>query len=73
MIITGCSIPIKNDPYTITIPAPNELHVSDPFFINLTYIETDQPGSMGLPLFGGYQTWKQREESFQIHPKMKVT
>lgn len=40
--------------------------------MNLTYIVSDPARSKGPPLFGGYQTWQQREESFRLRSEMKI-
>ncbi|KAJ7153396.1 hypothetical protein O6H91_Y549100 [Diphasiastrum complanatum] len=66
-----CAIPVLKSPYTITIPPKKDEGVLQ----NLTYIEKDEAlkaDSNLVPLFGGYQTLQQREESFRIKRHMKV-
>lgn len=67
-----CSIPLLDDPYNVKIPASR---LEDQYPVNLTYIEIDPANIADLkatPLFGGYQTWQQREDSFQLKPRMEV-
>lgn len=42
---------------------------------DLTYIEEEdliKNGSQYIPLFGGNESWEQREDSFKLKPSMKV-
>ncbi|KAL0307824.1 UNVERIFIED_CONTAM: hypothetical protein Scaly_2969000 [Sesamum calycinum] len=66
-----CTIPVANDPYNIVIPKKSH----EKLVQRLSYIVEDSAtnGSQSSPLFGGHQTWQQREESFKIKPTMKVT
>ncbi|KAK4391359.1 hypothetical protein Sango_1913700 [Sesamum angolense] len=68
---TRCTIPVANDPYSIVIPKKSH----EKLVQRLSYIVEDiaTNGSQSSPLFGGHQTWQQREESFKIKPTMKVT
>ncbi|KAE8814323.1 hypothetical protein D1007_08388 [Hordeum vulgare] len=56
-----CSIPVADDPDAVVIPkrTPNEI------VKKLSYITVDKRDKDSPPLFGGRQTWKQREESFK--------
>lgn len=68
----GCSIPIADDPEKIVIPNRRTL---DTVVQNLSYIMEDNlvnNGSDSSPLFGGHQSWAQREKSFKPKPNMKV-
>jgi hypothetical protein len=38
----------------------------------LSYLTVDKRDKDSPPLFGGRQTWKQREESFKLNATMKV-
>lgn len=56
----------------IVIP---EQKSTEKFVQSLSYVVenvTVNSGSSSLPLFGGNQTWKQRDESFKVKPSMKV-
>ncbi|XWS40229.1 hypothetical protein CRYUN_Cryun18bG0122200 [Craigia yunnanensis] len=67
-----CPIPVAADPDKIVIP---EGRTPDVIVKDLTYIEEEdlvKNGSQYLPLFGGNQSWLQREESFKLKPSMKV-
>ncbi|KAG8367541.1 hypothetical protein BUALT_Bualt16G0082600 [Buddleja alternifolia] len=67
-----CSIPVADDPNKIAIP---KKWTPDKLVKRLSYITEDNSatnGSQSSPLFGGHQTWQQREESFKIKPTMKV-
>ncbi|WRX16691.1 Alkaline ceramidase TOD1/Probable hexosyltransferase MUCI70 - like 2 [Theobroma cacao] len=67
-----CSIPVADDPDKIVIP---EGRTPDVIVKDLTYIEEEDlvnNGSQSFPLFGGNQSWLQREESFKLKPSMKV-
>ncbi|KAL2542396.1 Protein of unknown function (DUF616) [Abeliophyllum distichum] len=67
-----CSIPVADDPNEVVIPkrkSPEEV------VQHLSYIMEDNiksNGSQSPPLFGGHQTWQQRDESFKVKPTMKV-
>ena len=68
----GCPIPVAGDPEKIVIP---EGRTPDVVVKDLTYIEDEDlvnNGSQSFPLFGGNQSWLQREESFKLKPSMKV-
>ncbi|PON89936.1 hypothetical protein TorRG33x02_142220 [Trema orientale] len=67
-----CPIPLANDPEKIVIP---EGRTPDKIVQNLSYVMEDEAfsnGSRSAPLFGGYQSWAQREESFKLKSTMKV-
>lgn len=67
-----CSIPVVDDPNTIFIPKER---TPDTIVKNLTYVLEDEfvhNGSQSSPLFGGHQSWSQREESFKLNSNMKV-
>ncbi|KAI3875766.1 hypothetical protein MKX03_023689 [Papaver bracteatum] len=68
-----CTIPVANDPDSIVIP---EKRTPDKFVENLSYILEDDDsstsGSQSAPLFGGHQSWAQREQSFKLNSSMKV-
>ncbi|XP_073139225.1 probable hexosyltransferase MUCI70 [Henckelia pumila] len=66
-----CPIPVADDPNKIVIPEDNS---PEKFVQRLSYIMEDIVPSNGsqAPLFGGHQTWQQREESFKVNPTMKV-
>lgn len=79
----GCPIPVANDPNKIVIPTKR---TPEKFVQRLSYITEDNipkeghpsfppfvgNGSLSSPLFGGHQTWQQRDESFKIKPTMQV-
>lgn len=67
----GCPIPVANDPNKVVIPkrrSPEKIVQS------LSYIMEDDIANNGSqsPLFGGHQSWQQREESFKPKSTMKV-
>ncbi|KAL6509098.1 hypothetical protein OROGR_023205 [Orobanche gracilis] len=67
-----CPIPVVDDPNKIVIP---KKRTPEKFVQRLSYFVEDSiaiNGSQSSPLFGGHQTWQQREESFKINPTMKV-
>ncbi|KAI3446798.1 hypothetical protein Pfo_003463 [Paulownia fortunei] len=67
-----CPIPVADDPNKIVIP---KKRTPEKVVQRLSYImenSTATNGSHSSPLFGGHQTWQQREESFKIKPAMKV-
>lgn len=64
-----CSIPLANDPEKVIIPQERS---PSKFVQSLSYFEVDDAGSESTPLFGGHQTWKQREDSFKLKSSMKV-
>lgn len=67
-----CPIPVLDDPNDITIPSQKQ---DDSLLRNLSYVIEDKAvktDSNLVPLFGGYQNWKQREDSFKLKPAMKV-
>lgn len=71
--LLGCPIPVLDDPNDITIPSQKQ---DDSLLRNLSYVIEDKAvktNSNLVPLFGGYQNWKQREDSFKLKPAMKVT
>nr|XP_043625136.1 probable hexosyltransferase MUCI70 [Erigeron canadensis] len=67
-----CSIPLASDPEKVVIP---EKRTPSKFVQSLSYFEEDDAyinGSESSPLFGGHQTWKQREDSFKLKSSTKV-
>ncbi|KAL8497783.1 hypothetical protein ACS0TY_021207 [Phlomoides rotata] len=78
-----CPIPVANDPNIIVIP---KKRTPEKLVQRLSYITEDKipkngspsfppfvgNGSQSSPLFGGHQTWQQREESFKIKQTMQV-
>ncbi|KAL1563474.1 putative hexosyltransferase MUCI70 [Salvia divinorum] len=80
-----CPIPIAGDPNKIVIPKKRS---PEKLIRRLSYIMEDSPindrskssplyrtainGKQSTPLFGGHQTWQQRDESFKIKPTMEV-
>ncbi|XP_017617989.1 probable hexosyltransferase MUCI70 isoform X2 [Gossypium arboreum] len=67
-----CPIPLASDPEKIVIP---DGKTPDVIVKGLTYIEEEDlvnNGSHTFPLFGGNQSWLQREKSFKLKPNMKV-
>ncbi|RZC66793.1 hypothetical protein C5167_010490 [Papaver somniferum] len=66
-----CTIPVLDDPDSVVIP---EKRTPDKFIENLSYIlEDDDPSNSGSqPLFGGHESWAQREESFKLNSTKKV-
>ncbi|KAK9287067.1 hypothetical protein L1049_015476 [Liquidambar formosana] len=69
-----CSIPLANDPDTIVIP---KIRTPDKIVKSLSYIMEDEPVNNGSqsqssPLFGGHESWLQREKSFKLNSTMKV-
>lgn len=83
--VSGCPIPVAGDPNKIVIPKKRS---PEKLIRRLSYIMEDSPindrsqssplyrtainGTQSTPLFGGHQTWQQREESFKIKPTMEV-
>ncbi|THG00605.1 hypothetical protein TEA_008273 [Camellia sinensis var. sinensis] len=68
---SGCPIPLAGDPDKIAIPK----RTPDTVVQHLSYILEDEAGNNGSqspPLFGGHQSWSQREESFKPKSTMKV-
>lgn len=71
-LLLGCPIPVADDPNKVVIPKERS---PERFVQNLSYVmEDDVPsnGSHLAPLFGGHQTWQERDESFKVKPAMKV-
>ncbi|KAL1812261.1 hypothetical protein ACET3Z_022326 [Daucus carota] len=67
-----CPIPVANDPNKVVIP---DRRTPPKFVQRLSYIMEDdgaKNGSQSPPLFGGHQSWVQREESFKLKSTMKV-
>ncbi|KAK9944201.1 hypothetical protein M0R45_009779 [Rubus argutus] len=67
-----CPIPVASDPDKVVIP---EGRTPDKIVKKLTYVmedETMHDKSQSSPLFGGHESWSQREESFRLKPTMKV-
>lgn len=69
---SGCPIPVVSDPEKIVIP---EGRTPDKIVQNLSYVMEDEllnNKSQSAPLFGGHESWEQREDSFKLKPAMKV-
>ncbi|XP_022876150.1 uncharacterized protein LOC111394529 isoform X1 [Olea europaea var. sylvestris] len=67
-----CPIPVADDPDKIVIPTRKS---PEKIVQNLSYIMRDNissNGSQSTSLFGGHQTWQQRDESFKVKSTMKV-
>ncbi|OVA15958.1 Protein of unknown function DUF616 [Macleaya cordata] len=67
-----CSIPVADDPDSVIIPKER---TPDKIVEKLSYILEDDPsnsGSQSAPLFGGHESWTQREQSFKLNTTMKV-
>ncbi|KAI3960656.1 hypothetical protein MKX01_003830 [Papaver californicum] len=68
-----CTIPVDDDPDSIVKP---EKRTPDKFVENLSYIlkddDSSNSGSQSAPLFGGHESWAQREQSFKLNSSMKV-
>ncbi|XP_010270994.1 PREDICTED: uncharacterized protein LOC104607152 isoform X2 [Nelumbo nucifera] len=67
-----CPIPLQDDPDAIVIP---KRRISDNIVQHLSYVLEDESvnnDSQSLPLFGGHQSWSQREQSFKLNSTMKV-
>ncbi|KAK6916750.1 Protein of unknown function DUF616 [Dillenia turbinata] len=65
-----CPIPVVGDPDREVNPSGR---TPDTVLQDLSYITEDEPVDNGSqPLFGGNESWSQREESFKIKPAMKV-
>lgn len=68
-IFPGCPIPLADDPDAVVIPE----RTPDTIPKSLSYISVDEKASeQSPPLFGGHQSWLQREESFKLNKTMKV-
>lgn len=67
-----CSIPLANDPEKVVIP---KRRTPDTTVQHLSYVMMDEAarnGSQMPPLFGGHESWSQREDSFKLKSNMKV-
>ncbi|KAF5180175.1 Sept9 [Thalictrum thalictroides] len=67
-----CEIPLANDPDTVIIPKST---TPDKIVKSLLYVSKDDSvnnDSHAVPLFGGHQTWVQRENSYKLNSTMKV-
>ena len=68
----GCPIPVADDPEKVVIPkrwTPSKV------VQHLSYFMEDEVGDNGSQsplLFGGHQSWSQRDESFKLKSTMKV-
>lgn len=72
LILLGCPIPLAKDPDRIVIPNGR---TPDKIVKNLSYVienELLNNGSQSTPLFGGHQSWSEREKSFKLRSTMKV-
>ncbi|KAG8384602.1 hypothetical protein BUALT_Bualt04G0134900 [Buddleja alternifolia] len=68
-----CSIPLADDPNRVLIPTRR---TTDDIVEHLEYMMEDalvvKNGSQTASLFGGHQSWQQREDSFKLNSRMKV-
>ncbi|KAI6677549.1 hypothetical protein NL676_038345 [Syzygium grande] len=67
-----CPIPLASNTNRVTIPSGR---TPDKYVANLHYVVEDEQINNALkspPLFGGHETWSQREESFKLNSTMKV-
>lgn len=64
-----CVIPVVGRVDSVVIPKSGTL---DKIVKDLSYIIEDVKGDSDAPLFGGYQSWVQREDSFKLNSSMKV-
>ncbi|PIA65129.1 hypothetical protein AQUCO_00100554v1 [Aquilegia coerulea] len=67
-----CAIPLANDPDSVIIP---KSRTPDKIVKNLLYVSKDDSVNNdphAVPLFGGHQTWVQRENSYKLNSTMKV-
>ncbi|XP_021903774.1 uncharacterized protein LOC110819008 [Carica papaya] len=66
-----CPIPVKNDPERVNVP---NSRTPDTVVKNLSYIIEDEFVNNGSesPVFGGRQSWLERQESFKLNFTMKV-
>ncbi|KAF8405459.1 hypothetical protein HHK36_010365 [Tetracentron sinense] len=67
-----CSIPVADDPDSVVIP---KRRTPDKIVQHLSYVLEDElvnSESQSPPLFGGHQSWLQREKSFKLNSTMKV-
>ncbi|KAL9671698.1 hypothetical protein QQ045_009268 [Rhodiola kirilowii] len=68
-----CSIPLANNVDKVAIPKDT---TPDVILENLSYIEEDVDQNNGnestTPIFGGHQSWAQRDQSFKLEKTMKV-
>ncbi|PSS23648.1 Circadian locomoter output cycles protein like [Actinidia chinensis var. chinensis] len=67
-----CLIPVADDPEKVVIPkrwTPSKVVQHLSYFME---DEVGDNGSQSPPLFGGHQSWSQRDESFKLKSTMKV-
>ncbi|XP_052191918.1 probable hexosyltransferase MUCI70 [Diospyros lotus] len=67
-----CPIPVVDDPDKIIIPKKRS---PEKVIKHLSYVMEDEVannGSQSPPLFGGHESWSQREDSFKLKSTMKV-
>ncbi|XP_057495864.1 probable hexosyltransferase MUCI70 isoform X2 [Actinidia eriantha] len=67
-----CPIPVADDPDKVVIPkrwTPSKVVQHLSYFME---DEVGDNGSQSPPLFGGHQSWSQRDESFKLKSTMKV-
>ncbi|XP_059638595.1 probable hexosyltransferase MUCI70 isoform X2 [Cornus florida] len=70
--LSGCPIPVADDPDKVAIPKRRSL---DKIVKTLSYAMEDElatNGSQSSPLFGGHQSWSQRDDSFKLKSAMMV-
>lgn len=67
-----CSIPLAKEPEKVVIP---KRRTPDTIVQHLSYVMKDEAArkdSQSPPLFGGHESWSQREDSFKLKSSMKV-
>ncbi|KAI4318668.1 hypothetical protein MLD38_032344 [Melastoma candidum] len=64
-----CPIPLASDPDQVVIPKGR---TPDEIVKNLTYVLEDNSVESTSPLFGGHETWSEREKSFELNSTMEV-
>ncbi|KAK1305193.1 hypothetical protein QJS10_CPB11g02050 [Acorus calamus] len=67
-----CSIPLADDPDSVVIPKRGTLNTIPEKISYFSVDEVPNTESQSFPLFGGHQSWAQREESFKLNKTMKV-
>ncbi|KAK9157256.1 hypothetical protein Scep_003830 [Stephania cephalantha] len=66
-----CLVPVLNDPESVIIPkrTPDKIVENLSYYLEDDLVSTE---SNTVPLFGGHQSWSQRENSFRLNSTMKV-
>ncbi|KAG8093711.1 hypothetical protein GUJ93_ZPchr0012g18812 [Zizania palustris] len=63
-----CHIPVAHNPNSVAIPKRTLNTIVE----KLSYITVDKQDNDLSPLFGGHQSWKQREDGFKLNNTVKV-